>query len=114
MVEAQRQIGDKITSERRFYISSLPPDAKRIAHAVRSHWSIENTLHWVLDVSLREDDCRIRKDNAPANMAVLRHTALNLLKSDKTVKRSIQRKRLLAAWETTYLQRILFGTPPTI
>jgi predicted transposase YbfD/YdcC len=108
VIEAQRHIDGNTTTERRYYISSLEPDAKEIAEAVRNHWGIENGLHWVLDTVFREDESRIRKDNSPQNMAVVRHIALNLLKAEKTIKRSIQRKRFLAALDESYLEKVLF------
>lgn len=77
--------------------------------AKRSHWGIENKLHWVLDVAFREDDSRIRQGNAPHNMAVLRHMALNLLKHEKTAKGGIKAKRLKAAWDDDYLLKVLSG-----
>jgi predicted transposase YbfD/YdcC len=107
MVNSQRQIKGKITIETRYYISSLPNDAKKILHAARSHWGVENSLHWVLDVAMGEDDSRIRKDNAPENMAALRRIALNLLKQEKTLKRGIQGKRLKAALSPDYLFKVL-------
>jgi predicted transposase YbfD/YdcC len=96
MVRAERRNSDKHQEETRLYISSLPGDAPQLLHAVRSHWHIENRLHWVLDVTFNEDDCRIRTDNAPQNMAVLRHMALNLLKQEQSTKRSLRGKRLKA------------------
>jgi predicted transposase YbfD/YdcC len=107
MVNSQRQVKSKITIETRYYISSLPNDAKKILHAARSHWGVENSLHWVLDVAMGEDDSRIRKDNAPENMAALRRIALNLLKQEKTLKRGIQGKRLKAALSPDYLLKVL-------
>ena len=85
------------TTEVRYYLSSLPPDAQRLAHAVRGHWGIENSLHWVLDVTFREDESRIRKDHGPANFALLRRIAINVIKQD-TSKGSIRKKRKRAAW----------------
>ena len=94
----------------RYYISSLPgDDAKQLLAAVRTHWHIENRLHWVLDVTFREDDSRVRKGNAAQNMAVLRHMALNLLKQEQSTKRSLRGKRLKAGWDERYLARVLCG-----
>ena len=76
MVEYIRQLNGKTQVETRYYISSLTNNAELLGQSVRSHWGIENSLHWVLDVAFREDDCRIRKDNAPQNFAVLRHIAV--------------------------------------
>lgn len=107
MVEAQRCSGKKVTVERRYYISSLDNDAQRFAEAVRGHWGIENSLHWVLDVVFREDDSRVRIGHAPKNMAVLRQIALSLLQQEKTAKVGIQTKRLKAGWDNQYLANIL-------
>lgn len=107
MVVRERHIGDKISVETNYYISSLESNAERFAEIVRSHWAIENSLHWVLDISFREDDCRIRKDHAPENLAVLRHVALNLLKLETSLKKSIKGKRLRAGWDCDYLEKIL-------
>jgi predicted transposase YbfD/YdcC len=109
MVQTERRIGDKHQTETRYYISSLPGNAQRILQAVRCHWHIENRLHWVLDVTFNEDDCRIRTDNAPQNMAVLRHMALNLLKQEQSTKRSLRGKRLKAGWDEKYLAKVLCG-----
>jgi len=89
MVESTRIIGDKISHETRYYISSLPSDINKISYAIRSHWSIENSLHWVLDVSFNEDQSRIRKGNAPQNIAIVKHTVLNLLKQAQTKLKGI-------------------------
>ena len=82
---------------------------RKICHAVRNHWGIENSLHWVLDVTFREDESRIRKDNAPENFAVLRHIALNMIKRESTLKKSIKSKRLRAGWDNAYLLKVLAG-----
>jgi predicted transposase YbfD/YdcC len=95
--------------EERFFFSSLPGEAWRLLWAVRTHWHVENKLYWVLDMAFREDDSRIRKDHGPENFAVLRHIALNLLKQEKSSKRSIKGKRLQAAWKTKYLETVLAG-----
>ncbi|MEL4898034.1 ISAs1 family transposase, partial [Crocosphaera sp. Alani8] len=75
--------------------------------AARSHWSIENNLHWVLDVSFSEDDCPVYKDNAPENLARLRQISLNLLSQEKTTKIGVKNKRLKAAWDNKYLAKVL-------
>ena len=109
MVEATRTIGATSTTQTRYYISSLLSDAKLFGAAVRNHWGIENSLHWVLDIAFREDESRIRKDNAPANFAILRHIALNLLKREASLKRGIKGKRLKAGWDEAYLSKVLCG-----
>jgi predicted transposase YbfD/YdcC len=106
-VQRERQIDNKTSTETSYYISSLDKDAQTIARAIRGHWQIENSLHWVLDVTFDEDRCRVRKDNAPENMAILRHIVINMIKQEKSFKGSIQTKRLKAAWENDYLLRIL-------
>jgi predicted transposase YbfD/YdcC len=108
-VHARRQLGEQITNKDRYFISSLASDAQRLLQVVRSHWSIENELHWVLDIAFREDESRIRKDHGPENFAVLRHIALNLVKQEKTLKASIKGKRLTAGWDEAYLFKILSG-----
>jgi predicted transposase YbfD/YdcC len=107
MVESERQLAAKATTEIRYFISSLPSDATRLAQAIRGHWGIENSLHWVLDVAFREDLSRIRKDHAPENFAILRHIALNLIRSDKSTKGSVRTKRLRAGWDLGYLATLL-------
>lgn len=107
-IRSQRWIGEEKTCEDRFHIASIT-DAKQVLAAVRSHWGIENSLHWTLDIAFDEDRCRVRKDNGPENFAILRHIALNLLKQEKTCKRSIKGKRLLAGWKEEYLLKVLSG-----
>lgn len=106
-VECERQVRDKVSVETRYFISSLDEGAKKMSEAVRSHWGIENQLHWVLDVVFREDHCRTRKDHAPQNLATLRHIALNLLKHDKSAKVGIKARRLKAALDIQYMETIL-------
>lgn len=108
-VRREYQDGKERKREDRFFLASLPGQAKSVLAAVRSHWSVENNLHWVLDIAFREDDSRVRKDNGPQNFTVLRHIALNLLKHEKTSKRSIKGKRLQAAWNSDYLEKVLLG-----
>jgi predicted transposase YbfD/YdcC len=111
MIEAERQeLGKPATRQTRFYIASIAPDAAEFAHAARQHWGIENGLHWVLDVVYREDACRIRKRNGPANFATIRHMTLNLLQRTKTAKKkSVRVKRGLAALDETFLQTVLLA-----
>jgi len=107
MVESERQLGDKTTRETRYYISSLPSDAKIFAQASRGHWGIENGLHWSLDIAFREDDSRIRIGHAATNLGIIRHFALNLIKQDKTRKIGVKGSRKRAGWDERYLHRLL-------
>lgn len=108
MVESERTVRDKTKIERRYYISSLEKNASLFAQAVRLHWGIENSVHWVLDMAFREDESRVRKGHAPENLAVLRHIAVNLLRDDSTPL-GIKNKRLKAGWNTDYLTHLLWG-----
>lgn len=110
-VESQRQVGDKITWEKRYYLLSLPLDAARFATAVRGHWSIENQLHWILDVGFREDQSRSTQGYSAENLAVIRHLAVNLLSQDQSVKGGMRAKRLRAGWDDQYLTKILAPVP---
>lgn len=109
MVKAERCINGKCSSEVRYYISSLEGKAGALLQAVRGHWSIENSLHWVLDIAFREDESRVRKDNGPQNFAILRHIALNLLRQEPATRCGVKGKRLKAAWNQDYLLKILVG-----
>ncbi len=107
MVQAERRIGTEKTEETRYYILSRKLSADQLGQTVRSHWGIENEVHWVLDVAFHEDSSRIRHGYAAENFAVLRHIALNLLKIHPTRSRlSIRGRRLLAGWDRTYLARL--------
>lgn len=98
----------KETDEVRYYILSRKLSARKFAEAVRGHWSIENRLHWQLDVTFGEDQCRIRKGHADANFSILRRTALSLLKNNKTLKIGVKNKRLAAGWDNEYLVQVMF------
>jgi predicted transposase YbfD/YdcC len=102
MVEYSCETAKGPRREIRFYVSSLEPDAKVIADVIRQHWGIENGLHWVLDMIFRDDECRIRKANAPANFTTIKHMASNILRGVRG-KHSMRSKRHLAAWDDDFL-----------
>jgi len=106
MVLSTRETPAGIARERRFYISSLPADAEMLGAAIRAHWGVENSLHWVLDVNFRDDDCRIRKKNAPANFTAVKRATVNALKKAPG-KDSLKSKRLIAAWDEEFLAKTL-------
>lgn len=106
MVEAEVERNGSTSLERRYYLSSLPLDAKLFAHAIRCHWHVENRLHWVLDVVFHEDLSRLRSGAGPQNMATVRHMAMNLLRGPKD-KHSLKVRRKSAAWDTDYLEALL-------
>ena len=110
-VESHRQSGDKTACEMRYYLLSLPLDAKRFAATVRGHWGVENQLHWILDVAFREDQARSTLGYSGENLAVIRHLAVNLLAQEKSAKGGIRAKRLKAGWDDQYLARILAQSP---
>lgn len=101
--------GEKPTMKVRYYIMSRKLTAKRFAAAVRGHWSIENSLHWQLDVTFGEDKSRVRQGHADTNCSLLRRTALSLLKNETTAKVGVKNKRLMAGWDEGYLEKVLFG-----
>jgi predicted transposase YbfD/YdcC len=109
MIVSERRIGDQSEVQTRYFITSLDNQAEKILKVKRSHWGIENCLHWVLDIAFDEDRSRVRKDNAPQNFAVLRHMAVNLLKQEHTVKAGIKAKRLKCGWDADYLLKVLVG-----
>jgi len=108
-LSCQRQTSTGTSQDDRYFISSLKTPARQMLQAVRGHWSIENSLHWVLDIAFREDESRVRKDHAPENLSVLRHIALNLLKQDLSKKLGIKNKRLVAAWNNDFLIHLFTG-----
>ncbi len=108
MVERHCSIGTTETVERRYFINSIPADAKRFAHAVRGHWGVENRLHWRLDVVFDDDASRIRKGNAPAIMTSIRHLCINLFEQEPSKLRLAQKRRK-AAWNDDYRAKVVFG-----
>lgn len=111
MVESERTLEGETTVESRYYILSLPSNAQTFGNAVRAHWGIENSVHWVLDVTFREDESRIRMGHGPENFAILRHIALNLLREETSFKGSIKTKRLKCGWNDAYLSKVLNVVP---
>ena len=107
-----RHLWNKTTQEVMFYISSLPPDAQKIGKAIRQHWSIENQLHWVLDVTFDEDACRIRTSYAPENMALLKRWSINLLNQETEYKRSTRQKAKRASMDEEYMLKVLNASIP--
>ena len=113
MVKAKRTLWDKETEESRYYMSSLPGHAELLSTAVRAHWGVENSVHWVLDVVFREDECRMRMGNSPENFAILRRIALNLVRRDVSSKRSLKGRRKIYGWNNEYLYDLLFAPDET-
>jgi predicted transposase YbfD/YdcC len=111
-VESIRSVNSaptKVESEIRYFLSSCPDDPATLGKAIRSHWAIENTLHWVLDVTFREDDSRVRDRTATRNLALLRKIALNIVGRDRTSKASVRARRKKAAWNDSYMLKLLAG-----
>ena len=109
LVESKRQANGHTSTEQRYYISSLAPRAKRCLEVSRTHWSIENNLHWVLDVAFREDEARTRKGSGAQIHSALNKIVINLCKQNKR-KMSINRKRNMASWDMAFLDELLLGT----
>lgn len=107
LCEAVRELEGAVSLNRRYYLSSLPVEAERFAEAVRGHWAVENSCHWVLDVVFREDDSRVRVAHAAENFALLRRLVNNLLQHERSVKRGVKAKRLKAALDENYLLKVL-------
>lgn len=111
LIESTRQTKEQKTVELRYYLSSLSPEAQGANRAVREHWGIENSLHWLLDVAFREDDSRVRIGNAAANLALVRKIALNLLQQETSLKGGVKTKRLKAGWDRAYLLKVINLNP---
>jgi predicted transposase YbfD/YdcC len=109
MIESERMYRNKISKVNKYYISSLPSNVRKVIGAVRSHWSVENQLHWYLDVVFGEDSSRIRKDNGAENFGTLRRLALGLLKRETSLKKSIRLKRYRASMNNDYLMKVLLA-----
>jgi predicted transposase YbfD/YdcC len=107
MVQATTYLPERVTTETRYYICSVAGSARVVHDAVRSHWGVENGLHWVLDMAFREDECRVRSGHAAQNFALLRHTALNLLHHERTLRCGVKAKRLRAGWDHAYLLKVV-------
>jgi len=107
MIERTREVNGKTTSQTHYYISSLPPDAEQLVDKIRSHWKVENTLHWTLDVIFNEDQSRLRDQTGAQNLSLLRKVAISLIKNEPTPNLSVKRKRLIAGWDNDLLIRIL-------
>lgn len=114
MVRGTRIIAEKRTTQERYFISSMEMDAERLAHAVRTHWSVENGLHWTLDMSFREDDSRMREGHSAENFAMMRRMALSIMKRDTHSKRSLKGRRRICSYHDTYLEQLLFNSEETI
>ncbi len=106
-IRRERRLADRTQVEMQYYITSLAPNADRLLQAIRDHWGIENSVHWVLDVAFNEDRSRVRKDHAPENLAVIRRIALNLLRKEKSAKGGLQAKRLQCGWDENYFFKVL-------
>jgi predicted transposase YbfD/YdcC len=106
MVESSREIDTQIERETRFYLTSLILPAHQVGPIVRSHWAIENSLHWVMDMVFRDDECRVRTHNAPANFTTLKHMSHNLIRR-ATGKDSLRVRRKLAAWDDDFLASLI-------
>ncbi|MCF6792424.1 ISAs1 family transposase, partial [Corynebacterium sp. MC-05] len=107
-IESHRDIGGEVSTEKRYYISSLTTTPEVLLQTTRQHWGIENNLHWVLDVCFNEDKSRIRKENAPRNMGIIKKTVLNLFQSVKRAnpRMSLKRIRKLAGWDSEFMDKI--------
>ena len=107
VVQSERTIKGKTSMDERLYIGSIPPNARKLAHAVRSHWEVENRLHWCLDVCLNDDQARARVKNSAQNLAAVRRMVLNILRLDKSRKGGIKTRRLVASTSDSYREQLL-------
>ena len=110
-VESIRSINGsgKVEAEIRYFLSSCIDAPEMLAKAIRQHWAIENSLHWVLDVTFREDDCRVRDRTAVRNFALLRKIAINLVRRHNSSRNSLRGRRKIAAWNNQYMRQVLTG-----
>jgi predicted transposase YbfD/YdcC len=106
LVESHRDVRGEVSIELQLFLTSLPCDAVRFVQAVRAHWGVDDALHWVLDLSFREDDCRIRQGHGAQNRAVRRHRALHLLRRASGHTRGIKARRKRAGWDRDYLLQV--------
>jgi predicted transposase YbfD/YdcC len=108
-IRSVNSVPTKVESEIRYLLTSCPDDPATLGKATRSHWAVENALHWVLDVTFREDDSRVRDRTAARNLALLRKIALNIVGRDRTSKASVRARRKKAAWNDSYMLKLLAG-----
>ncbi len=106
MIESTREIGEKTERETRLYITSLALGAEKLGPIVRSHWAVENSLHWIMDMVFRDDECRLRSHHAPANFTTIKHMALNLIRTAPG-KDSMRLRRKVAAWDDDFLASLI-------
>jgi predicted transposase YbfD/YdcC len=106
LIESRREIGAKIERETRFYITSAILTASQLGPIIRSHWAVENNLHWIMDMVFKDDECRVRTDHAPANFTTIKHMAANLL-ARPTNKYSLRARRKIAAWDDEFLANLI-------
>lgn len=106
MIDTRREVDEKTEYETRLYITSIREGAARLAHVVRSHWAVENSLHWIMDMVFRDDECRIRTENAPTNFTTIKHMAHNILRNAPG-KDSFWLRRKVAAWDDDFLASLI-------
>ena len=106
IIDSEREVDDKVSRETRFTITSCALDAEQLAAIIRSHWAIENSLHWTMDMVFRDDECRVRTDHAPANFTTIKHMAYNLIRKASS-KDSLRVRRKAAAWDDAFLASLI-------